>query len=213
MTDRTPLTLIERAAATPGTWAGGTISGIWADPAETIGAPARARRWVGTAVIARPAPYSDFSGLTRLHLPIRGRGVRLRFSDPPEVVEVERRAQHQFDGGRPVLAELLDGPVFAFNLIYGAGVRAAAEVVEVGPGGRLWSPAAGLPGAVAVIYLVAGAVAVEAAGQAPVRLGADDALVIGPAEGPAPGPLGLSAAGRGPAELVLATLWPAQPDS
>lgn len=214
MTDQPFSTRIGHAAYTPGTWAGGTIRGIWADPAESIAAPARARRWVGTALIERTAPYSDFSGLTRLHLPIHGGGVKLSFGDPDEVVLLERRAQREFDGGRPVVAEPQGGPVGAFNLIYDHSVRAAAAVVDVGEEPRPWAlepppqvRAADRLSVVRIIYVVTGAIRVNAAGGT-LELGADDSFVFATGEGPDAAALpSLASALPTPAEVILAGFW------
>jgi len=91
----------------PGTWAGGTTSAIFAYPPETIGAPAHAQLWVGTAVIDRAAAYSCFPGRLRIHLPIHGNGIRLHFQNPAEVVALSTFAQHHFDGARPLRVTLV----------------------------------------------------------------------------------------------------------
>src|SRR5215212_9136197 len=103
MNDNTAFgTRVEQAAQTPGTWAGGTTRAIYAYPPESIGTPANAQLWVGTAVIDRAAAYSFFPERRRIHMPIHGNGIRLHFQSPAEVVALSTFAQHRFDGARPV---------------------------------------------------------------------------------------------------------------
>ena len=128
----TPIgTRIDHAAQTPGTWAGGTTSAIYAYPPESIGTPANAQLWVGTAVIDRAAAYSFFPERLRIHVPIHGNGIRLHFQNPAEVVALSTFAQHRFDGARPVQVELVDGSIVAFNLIVQSDVAAEVRVLHI----------------------------------------------------------------------------------
>lgn len=166
-----------------GVWAGGTTRAIVAIPGDAPAAPARARIWIGTATITRAAPFSYFEGRTRIHMPIRGGGIRLRFQMPPEEVTLGLLEHHRFSGARPVQAELVDGPLEAFNLIVADGCLAATEALRIEQIGGVAPVAADLPGAppealIRVFYTVRGAVEVLVDGRAPVLLAADDALVI-----------------------------------
>jgi environmental stress-induced protein Ves len=215
MSDNTALgTRVELAAQTPGTWAGGTTRAIYAHPPESIGALAIAQVWVGTAGIDRSAAYSYFAERTRLHVPIRGNGIRLHFQAPSEIVALGTFEQHRFDGARPVQAELVDGPIAAFNLIFQAGVDAEVQALHIdGEPTALEldrAPAAHMEGAtsiVQVVYAVNGAVDIELAGQPAVTLHAADAFVFHPRA--VAQPLGVSAGLRalvGRADVLIATL-------
>jgi environmental stress-induced protein Ves len=207
---------IDHHAYAPGTWAGGATRGIWADPAAAIGAPAAARCWAGTATIEHSAPYSHFAGRHRLQILIGGAALRLRFRKPDEEVALVRGAQHQFSGERPVEATPLHGSVVAFNLIYRADVLAAATVATLGESELLWPPGAGaelgvqrerIP--IQLIYVVAGAVEVGAAGTAAAAaLQTDDTLVVAPPlHGETAPTLALKAMRPEGSEVILATFW------
>jgi environmental stress-induced protein Ves len=178
-------TRVERARQTAGVWAGGTTLAIYADPPETIQSPAMARAWIRTAVIERAAAYSYFAGRTRIHMPIAGNGIRLHMRSPDELVALDRFAQSRFDGARPVEVELVDGPVVAFNLIFEGSLAAEARALRLDRQATavdLPAPAIAQAGGQAtmarVVYVVDGAVELWAAGQAAVRLDADDAFVF-----------------------------------
>lgn len=202
---------INHASYAAGAWAGGTTSAIWACPIEALTAPARAYVWVGTATIDRDAPYSHFPHQERLHIPVRGDGLRLHFRDPAEVVTLERGAQHRFSGERPVEAVLVGGPVAAFNLIYRQGVTATAQVVPIGPEPFEWScdrpQLVGEDQVVQIVYVISGHLAVGSQAYAPATLHPADAYVVGPGRMTAPeASVRLTPLDR-PAEVVLATLW------
>ena len=207
-------THIDHAAQTPGTWAGGTTRAIYAYPPESIGTPANAQLWAGTAVIDRAAAYSFFPGRTRIHMPIQGNGIRLHFQNPAEVVALSTFAQHCFDGARPVQVELVDGAIIAFNLIVHTDVAAEVQVLHI-DGQELALELNRIPAAytaraasvVQIVYAVNGSVALTIADQPAVMLNPDDAFVFHPravAE-----PLGVNVMLRGlaaNAEVVVATL-------
>lgn len=196
-------THIPRAAQPPGVWAGGTTRAIAAVPPEGIGGPAQARLWVGTAVIERAAPYSHFAGRTRLQIPVRGNGIRLRFREPDELVELGTFAQHRFSGARPTYVELRDGPILALNLIAEAAATIQAQVTRVSAP-PIALPIAGPAAALRVLYVAAGALVLSAARGAALTLREDEALVLAD---PAPDGLTLSAPGPEGAVLISATLW------
>jgi environmental stress-induced protein Ves len=209
-------THIEQAAQVPGTWAGGTTSAIVAYPPETIGAPAQAQLWVGTAVIDRAAAYSFFPGRLRIHLPINGNSIRLHFQNPAEVVALSTFAQHRFDGARPVQVELVDGAIVAFNVIVQNDVATEVHVLHIGSQelalelDRLSTAnvhTASTMSLVQILYAVNGAVALEIVGQPVARLNPGDAFVFHQRDAAAP--LGVQVGLRGLAahtEVVVATL-------
>jgi environmental stress-induced protein Ves len=189
MINNTPIgTRVEQAAQAPGTWAGGTTSAIYAYPPESIGAPAAAQLWVGTATIERAAAYSHFPERLRIHLPIQGSGIRLHFQNPAEVVALSTFTQHSFDGARPVQVELVAGPVVAFNLIVQANVAAEVQVLRIGSQEMTLdldrAPATAptdRPASIAhVLYAAAGAIALAIAGQPAITLQPGDAFVFHP---------------------------------
>jgi environmental stress-induced protein Ves len=180
-------TRIDHTAQTPGSWAGGTTNAIYAYPPDSIGTPANAQLWVGTAVIDRASAYSFFPQRRRVHVPIHGNGLRLHFQNPAEVIALGTFAQYRFDGARPVRVELLDGAVVAFNLIIQTNVAAEVQVLDIGsqelaleldraPAAlALTSDAARV---VHVVYAANGEVAIEIAGQPAITLHAADAFVF-----------------------------------
>jgi environmental stress-induced protein Ves len=113
------------------TWAGGTTQEIAKYPPQSDKRSGNYLYWVGTATIERSASYSYFGGCSRVHMPIAGNGIELRFQDPFETVELGTYAQHSFSGERRVFAELIDGPVKAFNLVLGQGATGTIEVTTV----------------------------------------------------------------------------------
>jgi environmental stress-induced protein Ves len=195
---------LEPADYLPGSWPGGSTRAIYADPPTALAAPAAARLWAGTATIERPAAYSYFPGRVRIHIPIRGNGLRLRFEAPDELVELASLDQHRFDGARPVRVELVNGPVEAFNLIVRADAVARAEVLrlELDDIVALASPSDSMPAAaVRLVYVVSGAVTVGPPGQTALQLGPDATFVVDPRTAPLDSPLELR--GRAPGTLVI----------
>jgi environmental stress-induced protein Ves len=208
-------TRVERAAQTPGIWAGGTTSAIYAYPAESISAPASAQLWVGTATIERAAAYSYFPARRRIHLPIQGNGICLHFQEPAELVALSTFAQHSFDGARPVQVELVAGPVVAFNVIVQTNVAAEVQVLRVGSQQLAFdldrapttAPTAHPTSVVHILYAAAGAAALATAGQPAIKLDPADAFVFDPCA--AATPPGVRAEIRSldaQCDLVLATL-------
>jgi environmental stress-induced protein Ves len=207
-------THIEQAAQALGIWAGGTTRAIYAYPPEAIGALANAQLWVGTAVIDRAAAYSYFPERTRVHVPIHGHGIRLHFRDPAEVIALSTFEQLRFDGARPVQAELVSGPIVAFNLIVQADVAAEVQVLPVDedrlaldvdriPAGHTTHT----PSVVHVVYAVNGAMAIEVAGQHAVTLHPADAFVFHPRAVAQPLDVNVALRGlAGRADALVATL-------
>lgn len=179
-------TRVDHATQTCGSWAGGTTSAIYAYPPDSIGTPATAQLWVGTAEIDRASVYSFFPERLRVHLPIHGNGIRLHFQNPAEMISLSTFAQHRFDGARPLQVELVDGPVVAFNLIVQADVAAEVQVLQVGDQelalelDRIPAPTARAASVVQIVYAVADGVALMIADQPPITLNPADAFVFHP---------------------------------
>jgi environmental stress-induced protein Ves len=187
MAEPAPGMRVARSMQAPGTWAGGTTRAIYAYPPGPGLTPATARFWLGTAVIEQPAPYSYFPNRTRIHIPIHGNGIRLRFQEPAEVVALGTFDQYHFDGARPVQVELVEGPVVAFNLITQSDVLAQAHVTRVAAGATMPAFLSAPPetaveylSVVRVVYAVDGAVRVQGVGNEPVELEPGDAFVLLP---------------------------------
>ncbi|MDQ2998930.1 MAG: HutD family protein [Chloroflexota bacterium] len=206
-------TRVDQAAQPLGSWAGGTTSAIYAYPPESIGTPATAQLWVGTAVIDRASAYSFFPDRLRVHVPIHGNGIRLHFQNPAEVITLSTFAQQRFDGARPVMVELVDGAVIAFNLIVQTDIAAEVQVLQIGSQetalelDRLPAHTAQAANVVQIVYAVTDAVTLMIADQPAITLHPADAFVFHPravAE-----PLGAKVGLRGSetsAEVLVATL-------
>jgi environmental stress-induced protein Ves len=214
MIKNTPFgTRIDHATQTPGTWAGGTTSAIFAHPPASIGTPANAQLWAGTAVIDRAAAYSFFPERQRIHVPIHGNGIRLHFQNPAEVVALSTFAQHSFDGARPVQVELVDGAISAFNLIVQANVAAEVYVLHIDSQtlmlelDRIPAHTAHAASVVQIVYAATDAVALMIAKQPAITLHPADAFVFHPRS--VVQPLGVNVGVRGlgaKAEVLVATL-------
>jgi environmental stress-induced protein Ves len=207
-------THIDHAAQTPGIWAGGTTRAIYAHPPGSIGTPASAQLWAGTAVIDRAAAYSFFPARLRIHVPIHGHGIRLHFQHPAEVIALSTFEQYRFDGARPVQVELADGEIVAFNLIVQTDVAAEVHVLQIGSQALALeldrTPAAQTARAASVVmlvYAVSGAVALLIADQPGVMLNPADAFVFHPRAQAAPLGAEIKLRGTaGSAAVVVATL-------
>ena len=153
-----------------GTWRGGQVHEIFRDPPEADYPNGAYRLWVGTATIERAADYSHFAHAERLHILLHGGGLALHFREPTETFPLATGNWRIFAGDRPLHAVPIDGPVFAFNLIYRQAQRSGAEsgAAFVGAGEM---PIA-LPVSVAagasqtqIVYALAGQAAVECQGE------------------------------------------------
>jgi environmental stress-induced protein Ves len=185
MIDNIPIgTRIDHTTQTPGIWAGGTTSAIYAYPPDSIGTPANAQLWVGTAVIDRASAYSFFPDRKRIHMPIHGNGLRLHFQNPAEVIALDTFAQYCFDGARPVRVELVDGAVVAFNLIVQTNVAAEVQVLDIGSQelalefDRIPAHTAHAASVVQIVYAATDAVALIIADQPAITLHPADAFVF-----------------------------------
>lgn len=178
-------TVIKAADQLPATWRGGTTRAIFAFPPETLNSSAAAQLWIGTATIERDGPYSLFADRTRIHLPIRGNGLRLHFQEPTATIALESFAQATFAGDRPLMVTLFDGVVEAFNLIFHPTVQAEVQVHHLTPSDDNFvlepsAPNAKTPSvATQILYLVDGLCTVERAGEALTQLSPGDAYICG----------------------------------
>jgi len=74
------------------------------------------------AEIDEDAPFSAFPSVDRELVLLSGNGLRLRFADG-EARELEPpHGRLRFDGERPAVGELIDGPTRDFNLMWKRGV-------------------------------------------------------------------------------------------
>lgn len=169
-------TYISQAEQLQGSWAGGATAAIYAAPADTLRSIGKAQVWAGTATIEHNADYSFFPERVRVHVPIGGNGLRLHFQEPEEVITLPTYAQYRFDGARPVHAELIDGPVKAFNLIAATDVRAKVAIIEQEEEFQAFerSLRASDGATLSLVYMVTGSLAI---GET-VMLAADDALIF-----------------------------------
>ncbi len=163
------------------TWRGGTTRAVYAYPAETLGALAQAHFWVGIALIERDGPYSVFANRTRIHMPVRGKGLHLHFQDPTESTTLHAFDQATFAGDRPLAVTLIDGAVEAFNLIFHPSVQAHLQVITLTdapmsiPQSHLAGSVLSSPG-IQVVYAVNHPCALDASGQS-TNLQPGDAFV------------------------------------
>lgn len=172
-----------------GIWRGGQVSEIFRDPPEADYPNGDYRLWVGTATIERAADYSYFAHAERLHILLEGSGLTLRFREPAETIALATGGWHIFAGDRPLHATPVDGPVFAFNLIYrldrssGAysGARSGARFVAAAEMPVILPAITANTSLTRIVYGVAGVICVESSqGHFLVRAG--DTLVYPPAE-------------------------------
>jgi environmental stress-induced protein Ves len=157
---------IPAAEQKAGQWRGGQLHEIYRDPPQADFPKGSYRLWVGTATIERSSDYSYFPRAERLHILLSGDGLGLHFQEPGETVLLRAGEFHSFSGERPLHAEVLGSPVFAFNLVYRQGMTSGAEFVRLGaePYQRPVPPQASGT-RTEIVYVVAGRVAVTGAGE------------------------------------------------
>ncbi len=161
----------------PGIWRGGQVHEIVRDPPDGDYPDGDYRLWVGSATIERSADYSYFANAERLHILLSGDGLRLHFREPEETVVLASQEFHTFSGERPLHAEVVGAPVFAFNLIYRQGLTSGAAFVPLvsAPHHHTIHAEAGIV-RTQIVYLVSGQVAVDSAGGERV-MGQGDTLL------------------------------------
>jgi uncharacterized protein len=88
-------------------------------------------RWrVSIAHIDASGPFSDFAGYARTMVLLRGAGVALKLSDGTQRIMRAAGDLAQFDGGRGVKCELLNGPCVDLNLMTSHAMGPAQVRVE-----------------------------------------------------------------------------------
>lgn len=165
----------------PGSWRGGQIFEIFRDPPDADYPNGDYRLWVGTATIERAADYSYFARAERLHILLDGGGLTLRLCEPEETVALEPAGWHRFSGERSLHATPVDGPVFAFNLIYRMGQQSGARFVDAAEMPVALPAPAANSHLTQIVYGVRGESCVESS-QGHFLLRAGDTLVYPPAE-------------------------------
>lgn len=99
------------------------------------------RARVGVADIAADGPFSDFPGVERWFVVLKGAGVELTVGASAHRL-TRIAAPLRFDGGAATRCMLLAGPVQALNLMLN-GARGGIEIVH---DGEPWTPPAGACG-------------------------------------------------------------------
>lgn len=180
---------IPHAAQPTGTWSGGSTRALFAYPSGSLQPVGSGQVWIGTATIEQSADYSFFAERIRVHVPTKGNGIRLHFGAPTEVVTLPTFAQCRFDGTRPVHAELIDGPVTAFNLIMQPDVEAVVKVLPLKQDTislsdeaihSLHIQTADGTTVLHLVYVIAGSVGIMHAEEQAAMLHADEAFVFHP---------------------------------
>ncbi len=173
---------LPRATAAPTSWPGGFVQPIYSYPADTqIGDPGHLFT-VNTATIEHSADYSDFSGYTRMQVPLSGGTLRLHFQEPVETVELPPFSQHAFDGGRPLHAELVGETVTAFNLILRRELEAVVSAVQVDEEPLSLPALAANQRVLRLLFVVAGIVQIEGGG----RIASEGDALVWPVEASPP---------------------------
>lgn len=175
--------VVRRVQQAEAEWSGGIMHAIYAFPPLTLMEPTAAELWVGTAEIQRDAPYSNFAGQKRIHMPISGTGIHLQFEQPRASQTLSAFQQITFDGGRPLYVSLLDGPVRAFNLIVQRHVTSSLIALELDEESYAWDRLGyeALPSSlnrVQVLFVCQGVLQLQAAGKADLLLQEGDAFVL-----------------------------------
>jgi environmental stress-induced protein Ves len=154
------------------TWIGGTTTLLYSN--GTNQAFGKAPITLGTAMIERTAAYSYFPGFTRLHMPLNT-SIRLCFQQPAEQIVLAPRNAYCFDGARPLVAELIDQPIYAFNVMVQTGIQATLTVGYPKPAMPLFADSA--PATLRICYLLQGQLEISMLGQLALPLMANDTLV------------------------------------
>jgi environmental stress-induced protein Ves len=175
--------VVRRVQQAEAEWRGGLTHAIYAFPPSALMTPAAAELWVGTAEIQSDAPYSNFAGQYRIHMPIKGAGIHLQFEQPRASQTLSAFQQISFDGGRPLYVSLLDGAVSAFNLIAQRHVSSSLIALELDEESYAWDRLGfeALPPnlhRVQVLYVCQGQLGLRAAGKSDLVLHEGDAFVL-----------------------------------
>ena len=128
------------------------------------------------ADIDHDAAYSTFQGVRREQVLLSGNGVRLAFDDGEQRELEPPHGRACFDGARGVRAELLEGPVQVFNLMWRPDC-VSAELLH-----RPWTGSMGYviePGVLWAVHLLAGRAGFGVSSGLPLLQGGDTALLAG----------------------------------
>jgi environmental stress-induced protein Ves len=174
------LQIIRRSSFTAAPWknGGGVTHEIIRVPAGEAGF-----RWrLSVAQVEESGPFSDFAGYDRTLVLLRGAGVRLRIAgrDPVSLSLVGTMVQ--FDGSLKTDCQLLGGPCMDLNLMVSRAIHEVTTRVETVAERR----AVPLPNSgqgIALVFSIAGALTVDAAGQALVRLNPWDLAIVPAGDG------------------------------
>lgn len=115
------------------------------------------------ADVGQDGPFSGFAGLTRVLTVIKGDGLVLH--GPDGDLRADFACPVTFDGGAPIVAELTQGPLRDFNLMYDTARCATDVTVLHGP----VDTAYGDPGVTVIVYCITGR----------ARVGGSDTLDVG----------------------------------
>lgn len=127
---------------------------------------------VSVASVESSGPFSEFRGLDRTILLLKGAGMELTFDAAPALRIDRAGVPHAFAGEWKTACRLIDGPVEDFNLMVDRErTRATLQVIDLGPFARDISGC----GVESLIYAWEGSVGVAAAGSE-WRLNAGEAL-------------------------------------
>lgn len=108
------------------------------------------------ADVSTGGPFSNFAGLTRVLTVIDGSGMILH--GPDGDLKADFAVPVRFDGKTAIVAELTQGPLRDFNLMYDAKRCAGHAVIEKRP---LQDATLGVDGGTAVLHCITGSISVE----------------------------------------------------
>jgi environmental stress-induced protein Ves len=166
------LSIIPRASFAPLPWKNGGGMTYEAIRLPPTGDPFSWR--VSLAQIDSSGPFSDFTGYDRNMVLLQGRGIALRFDDGEQRALRRVGDWLQFDGGKPVHCELLDGPCMDLNLMVSKSMRAAARLERLG--GNLQVDAG--RGQITLIFSLEDALSIDAGDGKSLRLEPWDLAVL-----------------------------------
>ncbi len=128
------------------------------------------------ADIDHDAAYSTFRGVQREQVLLSGNGVRLAFDDGEQRELESPYGRACFDGARSVRAELIDGAVQVFNLMWRPDCVSAELLHRPLTGSMVFFIE---PGVLWAVHLLAGRAGFGAGSGLPLLQGGDTALLAG----------------------------------
>lgn len=108
------------------------------------------------ADVSTGGPFSNFAGLTRVLTVIDGSGMILHGPDGDQ--KANYAVPVRFDGKTTIVAELTQGPLRDFNLMFDPDQYACHVVIEKHP---LQDATLGVDGGTAVLHCIAGSISVD----------------------------------------------------